>query len=281
MPSFPAAAVAGFLICLILLIGCVPSQSKKGGTGGAKPQVPIVAAGSGTTADTGQARVQNKVAPVEMIPSPPNPGSTGRSSPPATKAVPAQKPATPAPNLPPGPSLPSTPRYFNVAAHPGPIVASDFRIGSLEDLVIPGKTPAALIASLSTFLNGLVKGKIEESAILPDRKVLVDILLEDFLPQADSTVPRPVLSGWRLGTIRIEGDQAIAALSLFGEAIAEVGNKRLPPRADGEIRARFEKDSWFVEDFSATAADLFDDRPLPDPPFEPQVGAAAAPSRGN
>jgi hypothetical protein len=141
---------------------------------------------------------------------------------------------------------------------------SDFSIGPLVDLVNPKDGDAAIVTAFSAVLDGLVTGQLPESAILPGRlPILRSLMDQDFERHA----PR----SWRLGTVVAGLDSAVAPIGLFGPGDGGGGNLELPPRADGEIRARFRDGTWYVEDVSFSSEALGRPRPLPTAPFDPPV----------
>ena len=215
----------------------------------------------------------------------------------------SQRPPAPELNLPPGPAMPSTPRYLNVMAPPTIILPSDFSIGSLADLSSSGATsmsttststtstgaasaytvsaeggaaggsldltdqPPGLMRTLSAFLDRVVSGANFKSLVLEGRSPLVGAVLSDLAATGQPGSP----VSWRLGSVRANGEEAVAAFVLFADLIDPSGPPKLPPRCNGLLHARLVESTWYIEDVSLDPAGLASDRPVPDPPWQPSL----------
>ncbi|MEI6875750.1 MAG: hypothetical protein WCL50_11560 [Spirochaetota bacterium] len=222
--------------------------------------------------------------PLEMKPnqSPPPklPPTPGKAPGPGTAAVNDSRVAqASAVILPPGAGIPGGARYFNIGAPPITRMPIDFRLGALEDRNASNPKVAPLLGTLTAFLDGLVAGSIPDSSFLKGRRRQIDALVGD-LARGPEPSRKPRVLSWRLGSIVTEADSAVAPIALYAAIIDTGGNLKLPPRAIGEIRARYVDKLWFVEDISFSVADLGYDRDEPKNPYEPPVGSDLS-ARGN
>jgi len=219
-------------------------------------------------------------APPPSSPSPAPPQAL-RPAPPQPPSPRAAAPSPPPPAVfPPGPPAPGNPRYFELGLASPPRLPADQLLGPLEDLrpALPasgGDSRAALVSTISTFLDGLEKGSLAEATLLEGRRPLFEALLSELLEGDENQRPR----AWRLGLLSIEGTEALASVALFGLADDSKGNLKLPPRVDGEIHARFEGDSWYIEDLSVPLDGLKTQRGSPTEPFSPPLGTS--PGKGD
>lgn len=225
----------------------------------------------------GKKTVRNPTAPppsggISMQPAAPPPAGSVPTSPANT---PGAKSAA-AVFYPPATGMPSTPRYLNTQTPPLRILPSDFNLGTLQDLssgeASGGTAPRALVKDLSAFLDGLIDPNRKSDNILAGREALVAAVV-DGLP-AQGQPGHPV--SWRLRSVAVRNDEAVASIALFAAPIDESGPAKLPPRTDGVVHARLVDDSWLVEDISFDTAGLSADRPLPDPAWDPPAPGAVS-----
>ena len=128
-----------------------------------------------------------------------------------------------------GQAAPTAPAVAPHLLYPrGPrVMAHDYAIGPLQDLLAAEGAAQAVTATLIPFLRALAQGAIAERAVAPDRlrslrRSLQYHLKEGALPHAA-----------RIGAVIVAEHEAHVAVRLFGETARVAGEIYLEPGAEG------------------------------------------------
>ena len=249
-----AGALLGAAFMLLLIAaGC----SKKSGT--TAPPMAAAAAANSAAQSTEPAAGQRQTPPQQALSMETHAPASGAQA--ATAMPPVQ--ATPEQGLP--PALRAE-RDFGLGAYPTrPVLPTDSLIGPLQDWRTDDAAASGALAAARAFLDGLLRGEIKESSVLPERLPLVKMLIGSVLDD-----PKPI--AYRIGAIvsaGTEGDlTSVAAVAVAwgpirrtrpengAHAEASANSTESKGELVGELGLRMKNGVWYIEsvDLRAPAA---------------------------
>lgn len=155
-------------------------------------------------------------------------------TPPSPAAIDAKKPNSPLPSATLAP-IAAALRGFGLRAASIPRIARDFSLGPLQSYRPAKGDEAAVFLVATSFMKGMVEGKLDKQLLLPRSRDALSELLAPSEPgsTASSAIP------YRLGEIAIQGSDASLSIRLPVETDR--------PRVEGLLSLRKEGGTWYVE----------------------------------
>jgi hypothetical protein len=116
--------------------------------------------------------------------------------------------------------------------HGSRILPEDFKIGSLQELLVLTRSNTAITEPVVAFLDTLRTGEIEAELLLPESRIALNRSLTHHLDQGRR------ISDYRLGSITLEDQNAWMNIRLFGSTGV----------SEGELYLSFSEGKWYISD---------------------------------